>query len=80
MDKVIKTLYKGCVTISPIQMYQRETAEHLPLGLSLTEVLTTTFIVWLRSKWDESEWSRLIVRPWAENPKIELEVRSYENW
>lgn len=47
----------------PIQMYQRKTVEHLPVGRSLSETLIISLVVWLRSKQGESERSRLAVRP-----------------
>ena len=48
VDKVTKTPLKVFNTISPIQMYQRKTVEHLPLGCCLLEASTTIFIVWLQ--------------------------------
>lgn len=49
VDKVIKTPLKVFNTISPIQMYQRKTVEHLPLGRCLSaEASVTIFIVWLQ--------------------------------
>lgn len=43
--------------VNPIQMYQRKTVEHLPVGQSLPEALIISLVVWLRSKQDESEWN-----------------------
>lgn len=45
--------YRVCASqdhINPIQMYQRKTVEHFPLGFGLTEALITSPVVWLRSK------------------------------
>lgn len=53
--------------VNPIQMYQRKTVEHFPVGQSLPEALIISLVVWLRSKQGESERSRLAVRPWVEN-------------
>ena len=39
VDKVIKTPLKVFNTISPIQMYQRKTVEHLPLGYCFIQKL-----------------------------------------